>query len=135
MTDLDTLLAELRARAPETIIDRIAETLTEVAEVAAALGDRAGYDTASFWWAAGTLSSAYAAVLPYTSIDLPSPPSSPGPLVDDPGRMIGFLDAAADALVQISRSVTEPDMIYAFTIAGDLAAQARRGMTNAMAAV
>jgi hypothetical protein len=135
VTDLDTLLADLRAHAPETIIDRIAEALTEVSEAAEALGGRDGYDTVSFWWAAGTLSSAYAAVLPYASVDLPSPPSGPGPLVNDPGRMIDLLDAVVGALVQDARIAAEPDMIYALTSAGNLAAQARRGMANAMAAV
>lgn len=135
MTDLDTLLADLRAQVPETIIDRVAETLTEVSEVADALGGREDYDTVTFWWAAGTLSSACAAILPYTSLDLPSPPRGPGPLTDDPGRLVEFLDAAVDALVQAARTAAEPDMIYALTIAGNMTAQARRGMVNAMAAV
>ena len=135
MTDLDTLLAELRTRTPETIIDRVAMALAEVGEAASALGARDDYDTVSLWWAAGTLSSAYAAVLPYTSIDLPDPPAGPGPLVDAPERMIELLSAVADTLAHVARTAADPDLIYALTTAGNLTEQARRGLVNVMAAV
>jgi hypothetical protein len=135
MTDLDVLLAELRACPPETIVDRVAEALAEAGEAVVALADRDGHDTATLWWAAGALSTAYSAVVPHTGIDLPEPPSSPGPLADDPGRLIDFLGMVTDALVRAARAAVEPDLIHALASAGDLAEQARDAVANARAAV
>ena len=135
MTELDVLLAELRACAPETIIDRVAEALAEASEAASALAGRDDYDTVSLWWVAGTLSAAYATVLPHTGTDLPDPPSGPSLLADDPKRLIDLLGAVVDALVQSVRALAEPDLIYALASAGNLTDQACRGLANAMAAV
>ena len=64
MTDLENLLADLRDGSPAELVDRAAEALAESSEAVSALADRDDYDTATLWWAAGTLSEAYAAILP-----------------------------------------------------------------------
>jgi hypothetical protein len=135
VTDLDVLLAELRACPPETIIDRAAEALGEASEAVSALADRDDYDTVTLWWAAGTLSAAYAAILPHTSIDLPDPPSGPAQRSDDIDRVIGLLDAVAGALAHAARAAADPDLIYALASSGNLADQARRALANAPVAL
>jgi hypothetical protein len=123
--DSVVLLAQLRGGPLDAAVDRAAEALAEAGEALSALAVRDDYDTATMWWAAGTVSEAYAAILPYTGEDLPDPPTDAGMLADDPALLIDVLDAAADALLRASRIATEPDRIYSLAHAGILAEQAR----------
>jgi hypothetical protein len=77
VTDSDTLLAQLRGDSPIDLADPAAVALAESSEAVSALADRDDYHTATMWWAAGILSEAYAAILPYTRDDLPDPPHRP----------------------------------------------------------
>lgn len=131
MTDVDVLLARLRGGTAAELVDRAAEALAAAGESISALADRDGYDTATVWWAAGTLSEATAALLPYTSADLPDPLADGGELADAPAQLINLLGAAADALARAARVVDEPDHIYALAHAGILAQQARDAFVNA----
>lgn len=129
--DPEVLLAQLRAGSAGELVDHAAEALATAGQSISALADRDGYDTATLWWAAGTLSEADAALLPYTSIDLPDPHTDGGALVDDPERLINLLDVAADFLERAAREVDEPDHIYALARAGVLARQASDAFVNA----
>lgn len=128
--DADALLAQLSGGPLDTAVDRAAEALAEAGAALSALADSDHYDAATLWWAAGTLSEAYAAILPYTGEDLPDPPSGPGTLLDQPARLIDVLDAAAAALVRASRAAAEPDRIYALAHAATLTEQARGAFAN-----
>jgi hypothetical protein len=134
VTDVDMLLAQLRAGSAAELVDRAAEALAAAGESISALADHDDYDTATLWWAAGTLSEADAELLPYTSIDLPDPPTSGDELVDAPEQLINLLGAAADALERAARDVDEPDHIYALAHAGILARQASDAFVNAKVA-
>lgn len=131
MTDLDVVLADLRGLPPELAVDRAAEVLAEAGEAAAALAERDGYDTATSWWAAGTLSSAYTMLLPHTAHDPPSPPPGPGTLADDPALLLELLRATVGALDRAARAAGEPQRIYALSRAADLADQGCRACANA----
>lgn len=134
MTDLDTLLADLNNLPPKLAVDRAAEVLAAAARVAQTLADNEGYDTATLWWAAGTLTEAYAALAPYTEDDPPSPPSDSDVPVDDPDELINLLQAATDALDRAARAATEPPRIYALAHAADLAERGRCACINARSA-
>lgn len=129
--DVNVLLAQLRTGSAAELVDHAAEALATAGASVSALANRDGYDAATLWWAAGTLSEADAALLPYTSIDLPDPPSDGGELADDSERLINLLDAAAEVLERAARGVDEPDHIYALARAGILARQARDAVVNA----
>ncbi len=131
MSDVDVLLAQLRADSTVELADRAAEAMSQAAETLSLLADHHGYDTATLWWAAGTLSEAYAEILPYTRGDLPGPPADGGDLADDPERLTNVLDAVADALARAARVVDEPQRIHALAHAGVLAQQAREAFVNA----
>lgn len=131
MTDLENLLAGLRDGSPTELVDRAAEALAESSEAVSALADRDDYDTATLWWAAGTLGEAYAAILPHTGDGLPDPPDGPRALANDTDRLTDVLDASAAALTRASRAVTEPDRIYALAHAAILTEQARIAFVNA----
>lgn len=130
MTDPENLLAHLRAGPPAELVDRAAEALAESGEAVSALADRDDYDTATLWWAAGTLSEAYAAILPHTGDDLPDPPHGPGALANDTNQLTDLLDASAAALTRASRAAIEPDRIYALAHAAILTEQARTAFVN-----
>ena len=132
--DPEVLLAQLCAGSAIELVDRAAEALAAVGQSVSALADRDGYDAATLWWAAGTLSEADAVLLPHTSVDLPDPHTDEGELIDDPQRLINLLDAAADFLERAAREVDEPDHVYALARAGILARQARDAFVNAKVA-
>lgn len=130
----EVLLARLRAGSPSELVDPAAEALAAAAESVSALANRDSYDTATLWWAAGALSDAGAALLPYTSTDLSDPRADGGKLADDSQQLVDLLDAAADALARAARVVNEPDHIYALAHAGILAQHARDAFVNAKVA-
>ena len=130
MTDVDVILAQLRAGSTADLVDHAAEALVVAGQSVSALAGRDGYDAATLWWAAGALSEADAALLPHTSIDLPDPPTD-GVLAGDPERLIKLLDAAAGFLERAAREVDEPDRVYALARASILARQARDAFANA----
>jgi hypothetical protein len=132
--DVDVLLAQLRVGSAAEVVNHAAEALATAGASVSALADRDGYDTATLWWAAGTLSEADAALLPHTSTDLPDPPTDGGGLAEDPEQLINLLDTVADALARAARTVDEPDHIYALARAGILARQARDAFVNAKVA-
>ena len=134
MTDPEALLTELRGCSPDVAVDRAAEALAESGEAISALAERSGYDTATLWSAAGALAEAYAAILPYTSNDLPDPPPGPGALAADLGQLIEVLHATAEVLDRAARAAAEPDHIHALARGADLTERGRRGCANAMAA-
>lgn len=133
MTDLNELLAALSDLPPESAADRAAEALAEASEAASALAERDGYDTATLWWAAGTLASAYTLLLTHTTSDPPSLPPTPGWLADDPNRLLELLRATTGALDRAARTAAEPQRIYALSRAADLTEQSRRACANAKA--
>lgn len=132
--DPEALLAQLRGSPSDAVVDCAAKALSIAAESVSALADSDGYDTATLWWAAGTLSEACALLLPYRNVDLPDPPIYEGELGDPPEQLIDLLDAAADALARAARDIGEPDRIYAVARAGILAQQARDAVANAKVA-
>jgi len=133
VTALDVLMAELNELPPAAAVDRAAEALAMAGEAAEALADRDGYDTATLWWAAGTLTSAYALLLPHTNADPPALPSSPGALADEPPRLIDLLKMTVAVLDRAARATDEPQRIYALSRASDLADQGCRACVNARA--
>ncbi|MBS2966022.1 hypothetical protein KGA66_23460 [Actinocrinis puniceicyclus] len=134
VTDLDMLIADLNDRPPALAVDRAAEALALAAEAAEALAEREDYDTATLWWAAGTLSSAHRLLLPHTQDDPPPLPPGPGPLADGSGRLNDVLQATVDALDRAARATQEPQRLYALSRAADLADKSRRACVNARAA-
>lgn len=134
MTDPDTLLADLNTLPPELAVDRAAEVLAAAGQATAALAERDGYDTATLWWAAATVTEAYTTLLAHTDDHPPGLPSGPTALADDPDRLGDLLQAAAEALDRAARAASEPSRIYALTHAADLARQSRRACANAKAA-
>lgn len=131
MTDIEVLIAELNDSPPGVAVDHAAEALAVAGESAATLAERDGYDTATLWLAAATLTSAYTALLPHTADDPPGLPSGPGALADDPGRLDELLQASVNALDRAARAANEPQRIYALSHAADLAEQGRRACANA----
>lgn len=133
MTDLDVLMAELEELPPAAAVDRAAEALAIAGEAAEALADREGHDTATLWWAAGTLTSAYTLLLPHTEADPPELPPGPGVLADDSLRLIALLKATVAVLDRAARASDEPQRIYALSRASDLTDQGCRACLNARA--
>ena len=133
VTDLDVLMAELEELPPAAAVDRAAEALAMAGEAAEALADREGYDTATLWWAAGTLTSAYALLLPHTQVGPPELPPGPGALADDSLRLIALLKATVAVLDRAARATDEPQRIYALSRASDLTDQGCRACVNARA--
>lgn len=133
VTDLDVLMAELEELPPAAAVDRAAEALAMAGEAAEALADREGYDTATLWWAAGTLSSAYTLLLPHIQADPPELPPGPGALADDSPRLIALLKATVAVLDRAARATDEPQRIYALSRASDLTDQGCRACVNARA--
>lgn len=131
MTDPDLLVAALNDAPVDVVVDRAAEALAEASEAAAALAECDGFDTATLWWAAGTLSSAYNLLLPHTVHDPPGLPPGPGALADDPARLLEVLRAAVGALDRAARAADEPQRLYALSRAADLADQGARACANA----
>jgi hypothetical protein len=134
VTDLDMLIAELNDQPPTTAVDRAAEALAVAGNAAEALAGRDDYDTATLWWAAGTLTSAYNLLLPHTDQDLPAPPPHAVTVVDDPRLLIDLLKATVDALDRAARATEDPQRIYALSRAADLADQGRRACVDGRAA-
>ena len=134
MTDLDVMMTELNDQAPATAVDCAAEALAVAGAAAEALADRDEYHTATLWWAAGTLTSAYNLLLAHTEHDPPALPTGAGALADDPRRLADLLQATVDALDRAARATDEPQRLYALSRASDLADQGRRACLNAKAA-
>ena len=133
VTALDVLMAELKELPPAAAVDRAAEALAMAGEAAEALAEREGYDTATLWWAAGTLTSAYTLLLPHTEADPQELPPGRGALADDPPRLIELLKATVAVLDRAARATDEPQRIYALSRASDLTDQGRRACVNARA--
>lgn len=133
VTALDVLMAELNELPPAAAVDRAAEALAMAGEAAEALADRDGYDSATLWWAAGTLTSAYALLLPHTIADPPALPRGPGALADDPPRLIDLLEMTVAVLDRAARATDEPQRIYALSRASDLTDRGCRACVNARA--
>lgn len=134
LTDINALVVELNDLPPVAAVDRAAEALAVAAEAAQALAERDGYDTATLWWAAGTLTSAYRLLLPHTQDDPPPLPPGPGVLAHDPSCLNGVLQAVVEALDRAARATEEPQRLYALSRAADVADKARRACLNARAA-
>lgn len=135
MTDPDAFMAALDDQPPAVAVDRAAEALAVAAEAAAVLADRDGYDTATLWWAAGTLTGAHRLLLPHTEQDPPPLPPGPGALADDPRHLDNVLQSTVEALDRAARAAQEPQRIYALSRAADLADKARRACANAETAI
>jgi len=133
VNDLDVLMAELKELSSAAAVDRAAEALAMAGEAVEALADREGYDTATLWWAAGTLTSAYTLLLSHTEANPQEPPPGPGALADNPPRLIELLKTTVAALDRAARATDEPQRIYALSRASDLADQGCRACVNARA--
>ncbi|MGH3416215.1 MAG: hypothetical protein ACRDSS_07100 [Actinocrinis sp.] len=133
MTHLDELLGELCQPRTAAPVDHAAEVLAVAAESASALAELDEFDTATLWWAAGTLSSAYAALLPHTKDDPPGLPTVSSLLPGDADRLVELLRATVDLLDRTARKTDDPDRLYALSRAADLTDQGRRAIANAKA--